>query len=335
MELIDNKRVTSRYSESIRSKNRSLYNQIPIELGKRVTSPKKKHKKKTSSPLKVIKINNTTPKKPATYRRGNSYNTHPPNTLPSNNHSDNYHKPKSRVLNHRNKPTNQNRSSKIPNHNTYTNYNSNSAVNSNNNMSPCDNRLPDYRIDNGYTHKTQKSPRNNSHGIQHPNQYITLENNPGYRYPNQYDQYNQYSHETIPKNQSHTKNINYQYMPELQNKYSPNTGRATPNRRHSSNKIPRNKKPYTMPRKPIKPLKPRKPIKLLKPKKPLYQNRRLYLNSKNTPKSPKLKLKEGKKYFNPGIFTKNKNQTEHFSKLSPEDIYICSILSEDLNIIKK
>ena len=303
MELIENQRVVSKYSESISSKNRSLHNQTTIELGKKVTSPKKttSHKFHSSNPpLKVIKINHNVKSTPHLPRY--SYNTN--NRIPKN-------------------------------------YTSSPSARQQRNFNP-------QRSQNTYplnSIKTQKKPRrfatNNIIKTQRgppaypPRNNITYKNplppNKLNRSPIKYDNKNtdiigRRSHIQYPN--SHTPNINYQYIPQLQNKY---TGDTNP----TETPYKPNKKHFKSPRKYHKPSPIQK--KLKKPKR-LYQKKRLYLKQERVPKpnkhSDKIPTTE-KKYFNAKIFAKNKNQTEHFNKLSSEDIYICSVLSEDLNIIRK
>ena len=273
MELIENKRVTS--------KTLSRYKQMPIELGKKVTSPKKTKTHK-HIPLKVIKIKDNTKKYPTV--RSYSYNRTP-------NITDKYRSP----VQYR--PSANNNNTIIPRlkNEKYPKY-------SNNNIVQGVNKLPTHPSCYNDAYKYDNVPK-------HSNKYqVRLEHNSPHL-------------KKTRTNQLNDNHINFQYVSELQNKQTAY---------RDSVQVPykSKRKQNIIKKKKIIPKKPKK----------LYRHKCLYLKQEKSLKSQKnstSELKSQKKYFNANIFVKNKNQSEHFSKLSSEDIYICSILSEDFNIIKK
>ena len=352
MELIENQRVVSKYSESIRSKNRYSRNQTTIELGKRVTSPKKNKspknqrqsppKNQRQSPpknprLKVIKINNNVKRHPHVPRY--SYNTNATNaTNATNNRTPNNRNPNSRIPNKYNRSPTKRSEQKNSAHHRGHNIDIPTTIKTQrkshtfaaNNTIKGRHASPVYPPRYNDTYKKISSPnRVTSPRIKHwSNPPNTVHRRPDthYRDDGGGDGGRYYDSVPVPVpvrvpsptqyRNPRAANINYQYIPQLQNTGTNNLV-ETP---HKPNNI-RVKSP-----------------KKVKKTKRLYQKKRLYLKQERVPKpnkhSDKIPTSE-KKYFNANIFAKNINQTEHFDRLSPEDIYICSLLSEDLNIIRK
>jgi len=281
---------------------------MPIELGKKISSPKKTRKntqKNTHTPLKVIKINNTNKN-----RKVPSYSYNIDRTSDADIKLKSY-----RNNRHSKKAIRSMGLSKIPHDNQ-----------NRNRFRSKKNPFPEY------SYKRKNNDRNTI--PDHPQYYDNSHNDDisPVRYNNnpREDPHNPHPLDKKDIYDIDNNNINYQYIPELQHK--------------QNNRVTKFNTAYKMPRRAVvntgvNRLDRERVKKKVIPKKvkKLYCQKRLYLKQESSLKSQKdtkSELKAQNKYFNPNIFVKNKNKSEHFSKLAAEDIYICSVLSEDFNIIK-
>ena len=204
MELLENKRVASRYSESIRS----LHKHSPIELGKKITSPKKRKSKK-NPPLKVIKIRNNVIKPPLLpkYSPMNNMRNENSNGIPNTNK---YRYRRDNNYNHNN---HSGRHPRFNNKITKTPMPERKPIipppYSRKNLTITRDTSPSYPSNYDNTYK-DTSPSN---------KFNRFENSPPHKnyYPVNRGPTNVQFTNSIPT--THTSNINYQYIPQIQNKY--------------------------------------------------------------------------------------------------------------------
>ena len=242
MELLENKRVASRYSESIRS----LHKHSPIELGKKITSPKKRKSKK-KSPLKVIKISGNVNKSPVA-----------PNFLNSNNNTTDYKNHQSQKT--KMAPIKYSASPPIINNRHIVR-----PVNRTGNELPRYTSLPSYPPKYDSVYKPSYPPNNID---KYPKQHRSHANNTGGFINNNSNINYQY----IPQIQ--TKNIANTQEPKKVPYNSENITFSSSNKVIKDEILVKNLKPLKL----IKPIKPKK-------QRPVYQKKRLYIKThkKNTP----------------------------------------------------